>query len=552
MRITNLRLLTAILAVLTMVFVPSCKDDDNSKTISTTTPVLNENFFYTNSDANTFVFTTTLAASNMWITNCATEVASDFVDNACSLSLYIKGDYKLVCGALVDGVEYVSDTFSVNVASTNTTFLETGLWKALTGGPSGNKVWKLDIGSVTTKTIGNDGVESSTTSYASSFFHNPLDFYGDAEAGGSSDNVWGPWGGTNFYGWGGAPESGNITFDGTTGIATLVLTDGVNADGDQHVTTTTNTDGSYSYTANPTARVGTFTGAFAMVVSERDANFCTISAKNSGIGAECSLWDYMLANKYKYLGALSAQTGKIIFTGDMRFPLDKGRVGENQFLASDLKKVMVIHCDDSSLIVRVKRTYEGFSDATTHKSSSCWLLYNFIADGYKYTPTVYYNTAVLNSSATASTLVGTWKFDGITGDWIGWSSLDRLNKYTASTEASNFEGWGDVNTTQKYAAALKCSYTFKSDGTYTFTDVVYDASSLTETTNTYTGTYTVNKGYITFSSSVAMTGFDGRLNLSGLNMYVINNPATGTSGTLWIGQNNGTNYESVAVQLVKQ
>jgi hypothetical protein len=244
--------------------------------------------------------------------------------------------------------KYIGSTLYLDDLSI--TQYDAGLWKALTGGTSGTKTWKLDINSNTQK---------------SEFFHNPLDFYGDGEAGGSLTNTWGPSGGINFYQMGMAPEIGTITFNAATKQVTLKLDDGVNANG--YVNRTPNGDGTYSINYSP--RNGTFTGSFSMSTQPRINDFLILTNGQT-------LWENMILNKYSYLQSLSAETAWINMIGDVRFPLDKTNVGcEN---LADLNNYMIMHCSENALVVRVKRLYNGMQPDGTRNEQSAWHLYNFI------------------------------------------------------------------------------------------------------------------------------------------------------------------------------
>ncbi len=534
----------------------SCKDDDNGDKggSSTTTPVLDENFEMSVAQGDnivTFTVSADYTPSDIWVTDTATQTTSTFVDGVCEVFIPIAGDYVYTCTATVGGIDYTSEPFTITIDETNTEFLTKGIWNSLTGGANGNRVWRLDLTEFVAKSIGDDGVETNVSTYGSEYFHCALDFYGDDEAGALGDNEdgtsndWGPWGGTNIYGWGGTPEIGTISFDGLTGMVTLTLTDGVEADGYLNLTK----DEDDAWEANPTERTGTFTNSFSMQYEDRPADF---SSNINDNGTMRTLWEHMLLYQYSYLGSLSDEVGYVKFSDGLRFPMDKGRVGEGQFLEYDLKNVMIIHCSDTALVLRVKRTYEGFDDDGNRKENSCWLLYNYVNDGFTYTSesTSLYNTEVVDATVTTASISGDYKLAPLAGEWVNWSSKDIYNSYTAETMASTFASWGATNTDEKYAACQKSTISFDGTGNATINDVTYVDGA--EVTTTYTTTYSVTNGYITFGETVTITGFTDMITLSGTNMYVITTPASGTEGSLWLGQNNGTKEESTAVQLIKQ
>jgi hypothetical protein len=516
----------AALGLLMVSSFVGCKDDPKDEPAPVSTkPELGTNFKFeisNSGEGNDVTFTS-------WL-NVSTNATS--TDAVYKVNIPKQGDYKFVFSVMVDGTFVPSDTFKVTIKNTDVSFLNSGVWKALTGGPTGNKVWYLDLGTITTTTIDDAGVTTTTSVQKSSFFHNPLDFYGDAEIGGSATNVWGPWGGTDLYGWGGTPEVGEISFNGVTGKVKLVLTDGVNADG----TAILNDKKEYEYGKNATAKVGTFESTFSMITSPRDPNFLTLTDGKS-------LWENMITGKYSYLGSLSAETATLTMNDGVRFPMDKGRVGEQEFTAADLSNIMIMHASDSALVVRVKRSFEGYDATGVHKASTCWLLYNYVVKGYEYTKAPLTHPV---KALTASNLEGTWKLAAVPGNWISWSTKAVMNTWAdGAAMNTTFEGWSITNTAEKLAASTKVSLTF-SGNNVTIHDVTFDGTA--EVVKDYTTTYAIKDGYITFASDITINGYTATLTLSGKNVYVMD--VTGSDG-IWLGQNNGTKEESVGIHLVK-
>lgn len=423
----------------------------------------------------------------------------------------IKGDYKLVL-SVSNGGDYVSsDTIPFTIAATDVEYYNKGIWKALTGGANASKHWVLDV--------------------EKKFFHNPLDFYGDAEAGlDANGKSWGPWGGTSIVDWGGTPEEGEIAFDALTGEVTVTI-DGV-----------------------------TQSGKYNLKVYDRPEDFVTPKLPaTTAFPNGPTLWENFLTGKYSYLGSLSPQMGDLKFGTGLRFPMDRGRItndanitNPSQFLTSDLENVTIMHCSDSALVVRVKRTYEG------DKESKCWLLYNFRVKEYTYPPKVY--TEPVNTSFTASNLAGTWKVsDAQACGWVNWVDKNLFNTWeTRDAMMTDFLGWwsfGDpaletsIQTKNaKSAATALVSLTFN-NGSYTIHDAKYDATAATTVENNYTGTYTVSNGIITFSSNVTISAVS--VELSGTTVGIID-PANGSDAGIWIGYKNGEKTESSIIQIVKQ
>ncbi|MDD4991264.1 MAG: hypothetical protein PHR83_03435 [Paludibacter sp.] len=471
-----------------------------------------------------------LSCTNTTVTSALWQVSNGVqkTNKKDTLYLPVAGDYNVVL-SVSNGGDYVSaDTVKFTVASSDAAFFNTGILKDITGGAgtgAKKKTWILDLAEVVTTFIDDAGVVTTNTTHKSSYFHNPLDFYGDATAGGSATNVWGPWGGTDIYGWGGTPETGSITFDATSGKCTLTL-DGVST-----------------------------TGSYGVTTYARPADFCTITANNNN-GTPISLWDNMLTGKYSYLRTLSAQMADIKFAPGLRFPMDKGRITNDanatypsQFLKSDLENVTIIHASDSALVVRVKRTYEG------DKESKCWLLYNFIVKEYNYPTAKTYTHPVKNTTIAA----GTYKLAPVPGNWIGWATKDVLNNLWVSravfrTDMINWWQFGDpagASTASNADIAMGAldgtQLVFGTDGKVAIHNSIYKDGAVSATD--LTTTYSVNKGYITFGDSIQVYAVAPSLPKL-KHAYIVDVASSQTN--LWIGYNNGTKEETQAIQLVKQ
>lgn len=413
----------------------------------------------------------------------------------------IQGDYTIVL-SVSNGGDYVSsDTIPFTIATSDVTLFETGIWKSLTGGPNVKKTWVLDV--------------------EKKFFHKPVDFYGDAEAGLNEKGLsWGPWGGFDIT----DPEIGEISFVATSGVVTLIL------------------DGA------------TKTGKYNFNVYDRPADIM-----NPVLASKQTLWENMTSGAYKELTSLSAQMGDLKLPSGVRFPLQIGRMTNDgntiypsQFLTSDLENVTILHCSDSSLIVRVKRSYE--KDAV----NKCWMLYNFRVKEYTYAPKVY--TEPINVNFDANTLAGTWKVSTAQAcGWVNWVDGALFTAWdTRDAMMTDLFGWwsfGDpaaatstVTKDAKNAVTSLVSLTFN-NGSYTIHDAKYDATTSANVENNYTGTYTVSKGKITFSSNVTISALT--VELSGTQVGVID-PANGSDAGIWIGYKNGEKTESSVIQIVKQ
>lgn len=517
MKKSNLKLLAAFFSIAMMLFLGSCKDDPAPapEVINDTLPVLDANFSFTVDDETNVVSFATDLIGTVWVTNHETGAQTTDDDSDGNLDVFIplKGMYDFTFSAIVNGVERTSDTFDVEIIETNEEFLNSGMWYYITGGTLATKTWTLDVTDFNSTTTNDKGEDIQSTSYGSLYFHAALDFWGNDEAGAAGvDDDWGPWGGTNIYGWGGTPEDGNIVFDAMTQKATLTV-DGV--------TTTDN---------------------FVIEQYERDDVIL-----NTGDGAK-PLSELMVGDgaKYAYLDSMSAMMADVHFSGNLRFPIDTGRLNNDgnatypsQFLEEDIKNVTVLTANDSSLVMQIKRTYEGDAE------SKCWLLYNYVLEeygDYGMAKDVVYKHAV-DASITTSDLEGTWMPAPELYDWIGWTIEDRFSEWTNKDDLVA-TGW--AGTAESYDSDTTLRITFTAS---TMTITKADTIEFMEVP------YTLTNGYIALTDSIdipmgtAGIRIDG--DASGTYFYVTKCATKSDAGDVWIGQNNGDKQESEAIALRK-
>lgn len=485
-------------------------------------PVVNKDFTVTVAGNNV-----ALSCTNSTMTSALWQVSdgTQSTDKIATIYVPVAGDYSVVLSVSNGGDYVASDTVKFTIASSDAAYFSTGIMKALTGGVGQKKTWILDVKEIVTTFIDDAGTVTTSTTHKSSYFHNPLDFYGDATAGlGADGTSWGPWGGTDIYSWGGTPENGSISFDATTGVCTLTL-DGVETK-----------------------------GRYGVKKYDRPDDIM-----NPKLASGKTLWQNMLdpaSGKYNYLGTLSTQMADIKFGSGLRFPMDKGRITNDanatypsQFLTSDLENVTIIHASDSAMVVRVKRTYEGA------KESKCWLLYNFIVKEYNYKTAKTYTHPVKNTTITA----GTYKLAPVPGNWIGWSTKDVLNPLwvdRAAFKKDMLSWWvfGDptvaaniANADLAMSALDGTSIIFNAGGTCSIHNSIYKDGAVTATD--LTTTYAVSNGYVTFGDSISVYAVAPSLPKL-KHAYIVDVVSSPTN--LWLGYNNGTKEETQAIQLVKQ
>ncbi|MDA3854348.1 MAG: hypothetical protein PF444_08945 [Bacteroidales bacterium] len=506
MKKINLRVLATLLTAMMLVFVSCDEDDPKGDSGDATTPVLNETFEYS-VDGNDVHFTTTLTGS-AWILDIETQNQYNFVNGEVSVNLPKKGVYEFSCNTLLSGVVSASEVFNVEIMETDLSFLETGIWNALTGGANVTKTWVLDS--------------------QASYYHCAYDFYGDAEAGADSDaKSWGPWGGFKVD----DPEIGSIVFDGVEGTATFTL-DGVAT-----------------------------TGQFNMTVADRDPDFLTLKNGNT-------LWEELEAGQYSYLAPLSPETAELTMAEGVRFPLNLDRVHNwnedkesyatypSQFLDADLRNVMIVHASDSTLVVRVKRSYEA------DEENKCWLLYNFIVNEFEYAKPPKY--ATINTTITATDLEGTWNISPAQAcGWTPWYENASANpelfnawsdRATMMTDLISWWSFGDPGVTENVDTAgyisdatAAVSLTFNSDGTCAIIDNEYDKVTGTEVSSTVNTTYTLSNGIVTFAESVKLSAI--AVTFEGTEMSVALTPSNATAGSMWVGSLNTEKEEMNLIQI---
>ncbi|MHB9141713.1 MAG: hypothetical protein ACYC25_07560 [Paludibacter sp.] len=485
----KIKSLIALSLCVMAVFFTACKTEEPEVFGK---PVLGTNFTVT-VDGNKVVLNCTMKTATAVLWQASNGIQK--TNKQDTLYLPVAGDYNVVLNVSNGGDYLASDTVPFTIASTDVEYYNAGIWKALTGGSGVKKTWVLDLDK--------------------KFFHNPLDFYGDAAAGlGADGKSWGPWGGTSIVDWGGTPENGEISFDAISGQVSFTL-DGV-----------------------------TKTGKYSFKTYDRPDDFITPPL------ADGTLWNNFLTGKYSYLGSLSPQMGDMKFTAGsgLRFPMDVGRINNDsnkihpsQFETADLENVVIMHCTDSSMIVRVKRSYEG------DKASTCWLLYNYVVKEYTYKPEVMTYTEPIKTSFTASDLVGTWKYDAVAQDWIGWDATGTkgtsiqsalLNNWdTRAAMVTTLTGWG-AKADSTFTANDANSYVFENNGSCTLAGKA--------------NTYTVANGKITFGTALTTEFSQVFISLTGT-VVTIADPKSGTAiAGLWLAQQNDAKKEYKAVHLKKQ
>ncbi|MGL1884965.1 MAG: hypothetical protein OCD76_00510 [Reichenbachiella sp.] len=486
MKVLNFKSILVLLAAIPVLMFSSCDED----TVVTDPaddfqPVLNENFSFT-VDGNTVSFATTISG-NVWVSASGVDYA--MVDQKVDVGLPNKGTYSFTCGSLGSGETLLSDPFDVVIEEDDLAFLDQGLWKYLSGGANQIKTWRMDM---------NEEADLA-------WFDGPVFYSGD------TDPYW-AWDVTDEVS-GENPYTHTFT-DGTTKEFTSIF------------------NWSPGYADN------------TWLMAAKNYGTITFDATNGTVST--SKFGEVIEGTFTF----DTTTLKMSFGGDIIIPIDTTRLNEPQFKAEDLANLRIFSLTDSAMQIGVKRSYEGFEDdEVTQKEDKWTLVYNFIVDDYTYLPEEFTYSEPVNSSFTATDLVGTWNYDAIAQDWIGWDAVGtkgtiidaaRLNEWSNREELVTAIASWDTNADEAavkavFDAADANSFVFNDNGTCTLAGIE--------------NTYTVADGVITFGTELSTEFQLYWIGLAGAEVTVLD--FTGAEG-LWLGQQNGDKAESAAIHLVKQ
>ncbi len=127
-----------------VLFFTACKDDKTDEPTKQTLvkPVYGEHFTV-QVDGNNVILACTMeaAAAVIWSVN-----DKEYSEKTVTVNIPTKGTYAVVLSVSSDGLTYLeSDPYEFEIETSDLSFLESGFWKDLTGGPEGGKVWVLDM-----------------------------------------------------------------------------------------------------------------------------------------------------------------------------------------------------------------------------------------------------------------------------------------------------------------------------------------------------------------------------------------------------------------------
>ena len=507
MKKMKFKVLIALMSILAVGFVSSCKEDDPVVEPVSNIPVLDEDFAFTvvNNDVN---FTTSLIG-NVWFKNETSGTEYVVADGVVSVNLPKMGSYPFTCNTLIEGETFTSDTFIVAILQDDLSFLESGLWKALTGGTAGyNKSWRLD------DFTSQDGVNFCKYFKGSIGYVSPDDLKCNGIL--KTNAQWADWSGdypSFFDGVQDLPEDATISFDGATGKVKLAMTKGIKTNG-----------------AGEASEYWTETveGAFSLEVVDtvdfEEVNIQSVSAQSGGTYGD--------------------QAASVSFSSPLRFPIDMGLMIDGAFDDEVLQDgFKILSCTDSAMVVFAWRQYSG-------GEPNVWgHLFFFICDDYTYSSEQFTYSEPIKTSFTAADLVGTWKYADVAQDWISWDALgDKgtvinaacLNAWaTRADMITTLSSWNGSDVTETFTTNDANEYVFNSDGTCTLAGIA--------------NTYSVSNGVIAFGTELTTEFQVVFITLTGTTVTIADpKEGTGYDVGIWLGQRNGDKTEYSCVHLVKQ
>ncbi|MBQ3657647.1 MAG: hypothetical protein II956_12505 [Bacteroidales bacterium] len=540
------------------------KDDNKGGTTQTSTvskPVEGTDFTVA-VDGTTVTVTTSLTYGNMYVLYDGTQYAVK--DGKATVSIPVAGEYKMTFNIYENGVNTASDEFTAKITATDLTFLDEGVFKALTGGKAvyeaaqadanGYKFtrsWRLDaflaeIGAEYTKSGYNDGV---------GFFGS--DWWACA------GSYKGSWQNDAANGITDCAEDATIAFDPVNSVVKFTVKTAYDT---TYVHGMKTNAGAYS---GGLLDAGTYYATFTYnkVAEKYGADGAADQIANN---AKTTLSDSYLEIKLekKAIGA----------NGFVRMPLNKIYGGwtsifENQYLNF---KIMT---DETQNVLHAVfgRSVDGGAKPTDTEGDNCLLFYTYVADeldqagAYKYEIPSYTVANVLASTVTAADIQGEWKIvsTGSPFGWINWASNKTFNAWADFNAAcETVKGWwafgnpDEAEATTKMEAAIatygSTVVKLNADGTFAITDAMNDWADGAFIAKEYSGTYTYDGGYITFSTDVTLTCTSATL--SGNKFYVVTPEGSEdgdgandefVKGGLWIGVTNGDKTETAAIHFAK-
>ncbi|MBR4266634.1 MAG: hypothetical protein IKQ46_11335 [Bacteroidales bacterium] len=574
MRKPSYWLAAALLCSATMVVVPSCKDDDDdnngssSQTTTVSKPVKGTDFDV-NVEGNTVTITTKLTYGNMYV--LLDGVQKQIKDGKAVVNIPVSGEYKMTFNIYENGINTASDEFTVKIEATDLSFLDKGVFKALTGGKEVYEAATADEnGYKFTRSWRLDAFISEIGSeYTKSGYVGGVGFFGGKTSDG--DAWWacagsykGSWQNDAANGIVDAGEDATIAFDPVNNVVKFTVKTAYDT---TYVYGMKSSEGKYT---DGILAAGTYYTKF------------TYTEKTEQYGAD---------NDVASLLANNART--TVSDSYLEIKFDKTKIGENGFVRMPLNKIyagwtsifenqylnFLLMTDETQNVLHtvIGRSVDGGKTDASTEGDNCLLFYTYVSDeldaanAYTYEIPSYSVDDVVASDVTLADIQGAWSIDPKNSPfgWINWASKKTFNAWADFETACNtVKGWwafGDPDGDEasiKYEQTInsyeKISIKFNADGSFEIVDPLFEFVGDKFESKTYTGNYTFENGYITFSTDVTI--HCASVSLSGNKFYVVKPEGSEdgdgandqyVNGGLWIGVTNGDKSETAAIHFAK-
>lgn len=553
----------------TMVGFTSCDDDDDDssssqgtqQTSSVTKPVEGTDFTVA-VDGTTVTVSTSLTYGNMYVLYDGVQTAVK--DGKAVLNFPIAGDYKFTFNIYENGVNTASDEVSVTISATDLSFLDEGVFKALTGGKAAYEAATADAnGYKFTRSWRIDAFLSEIGSeYTKSGYAGGVGFFG-SDWWACAGSYKGSWQNDAAHGITDAAEDATIAFDPVNNVVKFTVKTAYDT---TYIQGMKANDGAYTAGLLP---AGTYYTKFSY--NKVDEQYGADGAAEQILNnAGTTLSDSYLAIKFDKTA--------IGDNGFVRMPLHKIYGGwtsifENQYLNFKL----MTDATSNVLHAVIGRSVDGGAQTTDTEGDNCLLFYTYISDeldaagAYTYEIPSYTVDNVVASAVAAADIQGSWKIAsaGSPFGWINWADNKTFNAWadfnTACTTVKDWWAFGnpdDAETATKMDATIaeyvNTVVTLNADGTYVINDALNAYADGAYTAKEYTGTYTYENGYIKFSSEVTLSC--ASVTMTGTEFYVVapegSEDGEGANddfvkGGLWLGVTNGDKTETAAIHFAK-
>lgn len=503
------------------IFTACDDDDENTPTEETTTKPVKDTDFTVSVSGTTVTIKSSLTYGNMWVTYAGTQY--QLTDGAVTISIPVAGDYEMTF-SYYNSATYTSDTFTVTITATDLSFLDEGVFKALTGGKEAYEAATADAnGYKFTRSWRLDAfLTSANTEYVKSGYTGGVGFFG-SDWWACAGSYKGSWQNDATNGITDCAEDATIAFDPVNGVVKF----------------TVKTAYDTTYVQGMKANAGAYTaGLLEAGTYYTTFTYNKVAEQYGSDGAAEQILNNAgttLSDSYLEIKFAKKEIGS---NGFVRMPMNKIYAGwtsifENQFLNIKL----MTEETGNVLHTVVGRSVDGGAKAGDSEKDDCLLFYTYVADElddqYTYSDEAPNYYEPINTSATVATLNGTWYYYEVPFNWLGWNIPETDGDTPAGTLLNEWNLASDI-----------ADWASVADG-YADAKFVFDAEAGTCDINGTATTYTVENGVITFGAPVTFNA--GSVSFTDVTTLNIYNAETGVG--IFLGTQNGDKFESSVVNL---